>query len=652
MKGKRALILMAFVLAFCALLLVTVSTTSSAESGQLHTNVKAGDMLHPETKGDPDAAPESRYVQADYNEMYPGGPRSSKQWVTVGTWTSSSREVNFTIDGGVTFNVWYQIIDEGYSAGPEFRFTIRADGLVLIETTGPEGPDPGDDSIIEYTVSDNVAPREISKDEELSLEIEYQAFEDCNIYFDNASYDSGFQSEVDFLQTFNMSARGSEVTLEVYDAFSSDWEEVKNYLELTVDGEAAGVEDITTEPGGTHTIYGEEITGTLITWTLEEPLNGSEEVEAWVKYTRADDGEDKGLKKTVTASSGEPQRPMADIHWIKPGSAAEGEEVNFDARDSHDEDGTVDIYVWKSNIDDELYNGSNSSFMTTGLSVGDHTISLVVQDNDGLWSAEETKPLTINPNTKPEIELTYPADDETITTTFTTLEWEGEDEDDDDLSYDVYLDTKQNPDTMVAEGITREDHDVEELEDGRTYYWKVVVSDGKAETESEIWRFMVRLPSDNTAPTIQLSTPSNGTTFTTNSVTLSWEGHDDDGDSLVYDVYLHTDPEAGKKVSSGQSGESYEVTTLEPGKSYYWKVVVSDGEEEISSRIWRFTVEKKDSDDDDDDFEIAGTNGYVVVGTGAAAAVVIAVVAFFIIRRREEEDEDEYDEDEDEEYYM
>jgi len=467
MKGKQALILMAGVLAFCALLL-TVCTASSAESGQLHINLKEDDVLLPETKGDPDAGPQSMVVEALYEESL--FSRYNRDWVDVGTWTSSSRVVDCEISGTIYFNVWFQIIDEGYSADPEFRYTLSENGNQICLLVGV-GEDPENDDVIELMNDTAISQRTLEKDSTLELYIEYLGWEDCRFYYDNATYDAGFKLETDFLHLFDMEAGGEEVTLEVYDPFHSDWNEVKHYLELEVDGSAVKPRSVTTAAGEDHTVKGEKVTGTLITWKLDQELDGGEAVEAWVKYTRAEDGEDKGLKKTVTAQSGDKKRPVADIKQIKPSPADEGQEVSFDASDSSDQDGTVDVYIWKSDKDGELYNGSEALFKTPSLSADTHTITLVVQDNDGLWSAEETRLLTINPNTKPEIELTYPTDGETVTTTFTTLEWEGDDEDDDDLDYDVYLDTKQNPDTMVAEGITREDHDVEELEGGETYYW-------------------------------------------------------------------------------------------------------------------------------------------------------------------------------------
>jgi len=630
MTRKHGLILLACAVAFCALFLLVTIEISCAEPTYLHINLKAGDILHPETKGDPDASPEMIHVEAEYTEDIFGN-RGNRDWVEVGTWSAQDRETDFEWDGQVRFNVWYQIIDEGYDADPQFSFGLQIAGNFYYEEVA--AVDPGTNDVIELAFSRNFASDTLATDDEITLHIEYEAWEDCNFYFDNASYDAGLQLHADFLHLFDMSAEGEEVQLEVYDSFGSDWDEVKTYFELDMDGEPVGVNDITTGPGETRTVYGEEVTSTIITWTLDETLDGGEELEAWVKYTWAEDMEGKGYTKTVSATSGEKKRPDAVIKEIRPSPADEGQEVSFDASDSSDEDGTIETYVWKSDKDGEFYNGSDALVKYSGLSAGSHTITLGVQDNDGMWSSEETSPLTINPNALPEVELESPGDGETITTTFVSLEWAGHDEDGDDLSYDVYLDTDDDPGTMVAEGLTDEEYDVEELEEGETYYWKVVVSDGKAETESDIWSLTIEALPDNTAPEVQLLSPANGSQLTATTVTLEWEGNDDDLDPLSYDIYLDTKADPETKVATGESDESYS-TTLKEGESYYWRVVVSDGEEEVSSGVWSFTVEKKDDgDDDDDDFEIAGVNGYVVVGSSVGVAAVMGVIAVFLVIR-------------------
>ena len=75
--------------------------------------------------------------------------------------------------------------------------------------------------------------------------------------------------------------------------------------------------------------------------------------------------------------------PSAYIDSISPSPASKSEKVSFNGSGS-DSDGTVDGYEWRSNLDGILSN--NAIFSTSSLSVGDHTITFRVQDDDGTWS--------------------------------------------------------------------------------------------------------------------------------------------------------------------------------------------------------------------------------------------------------------------------
>lgn len=59
------------------------------------------------------------------------------------------------------------------------------------------------------------------------------------------------------------------------------------------------------------------------------------------------------------------------------------------------DDGNITRYAWNSSIDGEFYNGSHSTLRYTGLSMGKHTISLRVMDDEGQWSAPVTTTLYI-----------------------------------------------------------------------------------------------------------------------------------------------------------------------------------------------------------------------------------------------------------------
>jgi len=87
-------------------------------------------------------------------------------------------------------------------------------------------------------------------------------------------------------------------------------------------------------------------------------------------------------------------QPTAIIDSISPNPAKEGESVAFKGTGT-DSDGNVVAYEWSSSIDGKFSSEEDPSY--SGLSVGTHTISFRVQDDDDAWSTEVSQTLKINP---------------------------------------------------------------------------------------------------------------------------------------------------------------------------------------------------------------------------------------------------------------
>ncbi len=106
------------------------------------------------------------------------------------------------------------------------------------------------------------------------------------------------------------------------------------------------------------------------------------------------------------------QPPTAFIDSIIPNPATEGDTVTFTGR-GEDADGNIAAYSWISSIDDNLSN--QASFSKADLSVGTHTITFKVQDNNDAWSDPVVQELVIKPVTigytivsvQPSIQLVY-----------------------------------------------------------------------------------------------------------------------------------------------------------------------------------------------------------------------------------------------------
>jgi len=663
MTGRNGLIMVLSVIAACGFILA-LSAVVNGEMANLHLNMKADDELLPETKGDPEADPRTQQVEAEYDEFLPGS-RTNRQWVDVGTWTTSAVNSDFSIDGWVEFNIWFQVYESGYDAEPDWEFNLTHNGELRMSVL-EEDTDESTEEPIEVTGGATLGdPIVVQEGDTLSLIIRYQAWEDCDIYFDCAIYDSGVQMESDFLSLWDMEAGNDEVTIELYDPFDTDWDEVKSYFVLEIDDVEVDPKEISTGEGAEHDVNGKTVMGIEVSWELNEGFSGDEEVEAWLKYTQTRPTENRGLKETCVAKSGVEKKPVARIRNISPNPAEEEDEVTLDGRDSYDDDGSISRYVWKSDIDGELYNGSLEYFTTDTLTIGNHAISLVVCDDDDLWSSEVTEDLEVKekPNNLPVISLLYPEDWAIFLFSggsgLLDLGWEGFDADGDDLSYRVFTGDTSDPGvggSLIEETKTTKSYMVEYEKEYRVY-WKVVVSDGRDEVESDVWSFEVIAAEGEI---LQIDDPIEGQVV---SDIIFIRGQAGESEEHIWDgeiEYIEV---------SIDGGMWYNATGTDQWE-YSWDTSdgVSNGQHTISARAYdggfysntmivNVTVANDEAggDDDDDDFEIAGMNGIYVIGAIVACVVVIA--AAFIMTQRsyyDEDDEDyEYDEygyDEDYDY--
>jgi len=103
------------------------------------------------------------------------------------------------------------------------------------------------------------------------------------------------------------------------------------------------------------------------------------------------------------------RRPTVRITNIGPNPIDFGDYISFVS--VGEDDGYVAYYKWTSSIDGVLFDKPGSGFLNDNLSIGNHTITLVVQDNLGAWSEEVTATVevreVINPNTNNLPEVSY-----------------------------------------------------------------------------------------------------------------------------------------------------------------------------------------------------------------------------------------------------
>jgi hypothetical protein len=92
------------------------------------------------------------------------------------------------------------------------------------------------------------------------------------------------------------------------------------------------------------------------------------------------------------------QQPVAFIHKVEPNPAHEYESILFEGY-GEDTDGTIEEYLWQSDIDDTF--NTEPIFSFSGLSSGSHIISFFVKDDDEEWSIPSEIILEILANMAP-----------------------------------------------------------------------------------------------------------------------------------------------------------------------------------------------------------------------------------------------------------
>ena len=86
--------------------------------------------------------------------------------------------------------------------------------------------------------------------------------------------------------------------------------------------------------------------------------------------------------------------------------------------------------------------------------------------------------------------LILPQQNEIISGSTTTLSWGASDVDGDNLIYDIYLDTVNPPIAKVTTDYADKNYTALSLSANTTYYWKIVVKDGKGgNTIGQVWSF-------------------------------------------------------------------------------------------------------------------------------------------------------------------
>jgi len=144
--------------------------------------------------------------------------------------------------------------------------------------------------------------------------------------------------------------------------------------------------------------------GTIVGWTTtSQTIHAYDDAGSHTATLQVKD--DKGKISENTASvtvevEAANVVPTANITSIAPNPAVVGDSITFTGTGT-DPDGTINAYAWDSNLDGVL--SDQASFSKTSLSIGIHTITFKVKDDEGAWSDAATATLEVKKNNPPTL---------------------------------------------------------------------------------------------------------------------------------------------------------------------------------------------------------------------------------------------------------
>ena len=213
---------------------------------------------------------------------------------------------------------------------------------------------------------------------------------------------------------------------------------------------------------------------------------------------------------------------------------------------------------------------------------------VVLRNEASVETAGPTWSFTTRPNAAPVVTLLAPADNATGLNLSTMLSWSATDAEGQVIAFDVYIGTDPNPPLAAVWLLDR--HYAPPLAYATTYWWRIVARDSEgAEGTSVIRTFTTKLanepPNSPTSPN-----PSNGAINQSQSLTLTWQCTDPEGQAIRYDVYFGS-ANPPPQVVGDHPLKSYSVSNLLLGTVYRWRIVARDsGGLTTSGSTWSFTT--------------------------------------------------------------
>ena len=276
MKGYRKAIVCIIVL---GMMMIPFGNTSSAEEITLEGGIQT---VHLNLKTKPNFSPETEATQEAIEEKPPKSYTSelldlgrTREWKTIGTWEANGVQYDTTYEGSAKFNIWWvqDPNDNEYTADVQYRWTLMVDGqeMAYYEDETEHNCEQARGNPCEWTGSTGFNTTEpLVAGQVLSVEIEYWAFADIYIYYDNSTFDSGVSFDADAVYFGAGAYNSNDVSFDVVEAWATNLDKAVDgyFVYMIVNSVTQANDEVTIGSGAEYDVGNSKATGQKITWPI------------------------------------------------------------------------------------------------------------------------------------------------------------------------------------------------------------------------------------------------------------------------------------------------------------------------------------------------------------------------------------------------
>ena len=261
------------------MMMIPFGHTTSAEETALeggiqtvHLNLKTKPSFSPETEATTEAIEEK--PPKSYTSEFADLGRT-REWKTIGTWEADGVQYDTTYEGGIKFNMWWvqDPNEDDYTADVQYRWTLMLDGQEIgyYEDEEQHNCEQAKGNPCEWTGSTGFNSTEpFVAGQVLSVKIEYWAFADIYIYYDNATFDSGVSFDADAVYFGAGAYNSNDVSFDVVEAWSTNLNKAVDgyFVYMIVNSMTQANDQVSVSSGAEYDVGTSNVGSQKITWPI------------------------------------------------------------------------------------------------------------------------------------------------------------------------------------------------------------------------------------------------------------------------------------------------------------------------------------------------------------------------------------------------